>query len=116
MTEPNERLRLARVRANFKTPAQAAARFGWSKDTYKSHENGVRGIRPKVAEKYGQAFGVSAAFILTGESSGIHSITNEESDLLQMFRLLSTERRKTVLDLCEALAEAAPVKIARRSR
>lgn len=67
MEEPHQRLRRAREKAGFDSPKAASDRFGWGEHTYKSHENGNRGIRPDVARKYAQAFSVSPSWILTGE-------------------------------------------------
>lgn len=68
--EPNERLRLARERAGYQSPLDAARAFGWNENTYKSHEGGIRGIRPIAAKRYAKAFRVSTAWILTGEETG----------------------------------------------
>jgi len=64
MTDPASRLRQLRIRKDFRTAADAARAYGWNEETYKSHENGMRGIRPAVAERYAQAFGSTAAYIL----------------------------------------------------
>lgn len=64
-----ERLRMAREQAGFQTPTAAANFFGWNENTYKSHENGIRGLKTAVAERYAEAFKVSAAWLLTGEGS-----------------------------------------------
>src|SRR4051812_3069292 len=80
--EPFERLRRARKEAGFKGPAEAAARFHWSKDTYKSHENGIRGITPTAARRYGKAFRVSAAWLLTGEGQQAEMPSPDEITLL----------------------------------
>ena len=66
--EPADRLQRARQHAGYATTRAAAAAFGWNPNTYKSHENGKRGIRRDMAERYGRAFGVSPAWILTGEN------------------------------------------------
>lgn len=70
MPEPFERLRQARLAAGYVGPVEAARRFGWNRETYKSHENGIRGIRPAKAKLYGDAFKVGAGWILTGEGKG----------------------------------------------
>lgn len=61
------RLMRARRHSGYETAREAADAYGWNKNTYKSHENGKRGIRAEVARRYAAAFGVSAAWILTGE-------------------------------------------------
>lgn len=69
METPGDRLRKLRLDKGFATAAEAARAFGWSQDTYKSHENSVRGIRPDAARKYASAFGSTPGYIL-GISSG----------------------------------------------
>jgi SOS-response transcriptional repressor LexA len=64
MTEPADRLRQLRTKKGFATATAAAKAFGWSEHTYKSHENGTRGIRLDAARKYAQAFGSTPAYIL----------------------------------------------------
>jgi hypothetical protein len=61
------RLRKARLDACFASALEAANRMGWKGTTYTQHENGDRGIRPDVAEKYANAFNTTAAWILYGE-------------------------------------------------
>jgi len=56
MTHPNERLRLAREKAGFKTATDAAKRFSWSVTTYRAHENGQNGLKNENAERYARAF------------------------------------------------------------
>lgn len=63
----NERLIEARQRAGFATAADAAKAFGWSEPTYHSHENGSRGIRSDVAERYARAFQVTPEWLLFGK-------------------------------------------------
>lgn len=66
--QPHDRLRKLREAKGYEGPADAARAFGWNEHTYKSHENGVRGIRLPAAQKYAKAFNSTAAFILTGAS------------------------------------------------
>jgi phage repressor protein C with HTH and peptisase S24 domain len=67
MTDSNQRLRQAREGAGFSSARSAALRFGWTPSTYASHENGQTPVPAKEAPKYGKAFKVSAAWLLTGE-------------------------------------------------
>lgn len=103
MTEPHERLRQARKDAGFETGAHAAKRFHWNENTYKSAENGTRGITPRSAKKYADAFGRTAGWILHGEISGPLDLNDNERRVLAMFRVMSDEGRLAVLSLCEAL-------------
>lgn len=108
---PSDRLREAREKAGFAGPAAAARRYGWNADSYKSHENGFRGIRVEVAEKYAKVFRVSAAWILTGAPEGAPALTSQERNLLEKFSLLSAEGKLSVLALCDALIEQTAAKI-----
>lgn len=60
------RLREAR-RAKFKSAAKAAAVLGLKSSTYAAHENGQNEFGPDAARFYGKRFGVSAAWLLTGD-------------------------------------------------
>ena len=59
----------ARQRAGFENATDAARAFGWNENTYRSHENGERGLKKDIAEKYARAFRISAAWLLTGEGA-----------------------------------------------
>lgn len=69
MREPHERLEWAREQAGFDNPREAARNFSWNENTYKSHENGLRGFRYDSARRYGRAFKVSPAWLMTGEGA-----------------------------------------------
>lgn len=66
MKDASDRLRELRIKKGFENASDAAQAFGWNENTYKSHENGIRGIKPAVARKYASALGSTAAYILTG--------------------------------------------------
>lgn len=68
-TTPGDRLRRLRLK-KYRTAKEAAQAYGWNEFTYAAHENGLRGIKTKVAEKYAVAFGSTASYILTGASNG----------------------------------------------
>lgn len=73
MKEAGDRLQFARAAAGFKSARSAAVAFGWPLSTYNSHERagypGARNFTVEDARKYGSVFGVSAAWLLTGEGS-----------------------------------------------
>lgn len=78
MRGPADRLRELRAK-RYATAVDAARAFGWNENSYKSHENGERGIRPHVAQKYAAAYGSTAAYILTGDdtrSATIQKVTS----------------------------------------
>ena len=65
-----DRLVMAREAAGFASAREAANRMGWAEATYGQHENGYRGIKQKVADRYAEAFGVDASWILFGTGRG----------------------------------------------
>jgi hypothetical protein len=64
------RLRQARRDAGFKSARSAALRFGWTPSTYASHENGQTPVPTEAANEYAKAFGVHAAWLITGDDPG----------------------------------------------
>ncbi len=52
------RLKQARQGRGFKTAADAAAAFGWNRNTYSSNENGNAPFSYRRAKEYAEAFGV----------------------------------------------------------
>lgn len=71
MSDPQtiaDRLKLARIAAGFGTMSAAAEHFEWKTSTYAGHENGSRGIKNADLEKYAEAFGVRAGWLLTGKA------------------------------------------------
>ncbi len=67
-TQPHERLQEARQRAGYETATAAIEKFQWTTQTYFSHENGNRTFRPENAKTYAEAFGVTAGWLLFGNS------------------------------------------------
>lgn len=64
MTDPATKLRQLRLAAGFESAAAAARRYGWSLNTYKSHENGTRPISKKAAAMYANAYKVLEGWLL----------------------------------------------------
>lgn len=62
----HERLKAARQDAGYASAAAAAKEYGWPIGTYSCHENGSRGIKLDVAERYAWAFGVNPLWLLHG--------------------------------------------------
>lgn len=65
--EPSDRLRKARLEHGYQNAVDAARAYGWGVSTYVSHENGTRGLKPEVADRYAKAFKVPAEWILYGK-------------------------------------------------
>ncbi|WP_093569298.1 helix-turn-helix transcriptional regulator [Methylobacterium sp. 174MFSha1.1] len=63
---PNKRLAHVREAAGYSTATEAARAFGWNENTYRSHENGERGLKAEIVRKYARAFHVSVSWILFG--------------------------------------------------
>lgn len=62
--EPSDRLRKARRDAGYENAVDAARAYGWGVSTYVSHENGTRGLKPDVADRYAKAFKVPTEWLL----------------------------------------------------
>src|ERR1051325_7717972 len=60
MGERHDRLRQARIAAGFERASDAAARFGWNENTYKSNENGNAPFSFRKAKDYAGALAVRA--------------------------------------------------------
>lgn len=98
------RLRIARERAGYSSPRVAAEALEWNENTYKSHENGLRGsdgIKLKHLRKYARAFGVSYEWLVSG--SGPLAMTPQDAE----WQTLSEEERATALRLLEAARQVA---------
>lgn len=67
--ERHERLQHARVRAGYKSAADAARRLGVPYGTYSGHENGGRGIKEDELRQYALAFHVPVGWLQFGEGS-----------------------------------------------
>ena len=71
MATPGERLRSAREHAGFRSAREAAQALGMSVSTYNSHERagepGARSYKIDAARLYSRRFGVSAAWLRTGD-------------------------------------------------
>ncbi|MEH0194541.1 peptidase S24 [Caulobacter sp. CCNWLY153] len=69
MSEAHDRLRKARIAANFKSAAAAArahAHLDWSVNTYSSNENGNAPFSYAMAQEYAAAFKVRAEWLYAG--------------------------------------------------
>lgn len=70
MSEPHERLKLARIRRGFADASSAASRFSWPYGTYSAHENGNRRLTHDKAVEYAAAFRVTPEYLLFGAGDG----------------------------------------------
>jgi phage repressor protein C with HTH and peptisase S24 domain len=60
------RLREARAKRGFPSAREAARDLGWNENTYKSHENAMRGVPLDEMKKYASAFRVSPEWLAFG--------------------------------------------------
>lgn len=67
MTTPDQRLQKIRRSRGFETATDAARRYHWNENTYRSHENGSRPLSKKAAADYARHFRVSVGWLLYGE-------------------------------------------------
>lgn len=104
LDEPYQRLAWARDRAKFETASEAARRYHWNENTYRSHENGQRGISKKAAAKYAQAFKIPVEWLLYGEGSMNPPIDPELKSLWDNF---TETQRRHLLRYAKMLIEEA---------
>lgn len=67
--ERHERLQAARKARGFDTPSDAAAAFGWNRNTYISNENGNAPFSFNKAKAYARAYGVRPEWLYDGRGS-----------------------------------------------
>ncbi len=67
---PGNRLKKARIAAGYATPTIAHKRFGWPVSTINAHENGQNNLRPEIAQRYSEAYGVRAEWLLKFSDDG----------------------------------------------
>ncbi len=70
MRTPAERLREARQKRGYAGPSEVSERFGWNVNTYKSVENGIRGLSKANAKKWARALRTTAQWLLYEDGPG----------------------------------------------
>lgn len=104
METPAERLRFARER-KYPDAKAAAEAMGARVATYIQHENGTRGIRPSVAQRYARFFGVAPDWLLFGKGQTPAAEPKPASLMLLPVQLPSEEALKAAW---AAFLEATP--------
>lgn len=107
LDDPDQRLVWAREQAKFETATDAARRFHWNENTYRSHENGQRGLSKKAAAKYAKAFKVPVGWLLYGEGAMTTPIDPELKTLWDNFTPAMRRRAIRVLRALSEEQEAA---------
>jgi hypothetical protein len=103
LAEPHERLQYARRRKKFADATAAATFHGWNQNTYRSHENGTRGIKRSAARRYAAAFGVNEVWLFTGAGVADAPTTSDEQALIAKYREASDEQKRAVHAMLDAL-------------
>jgi transcriptional regulator with XRE-family HTH domain len=104
LDEPEERLEWARICAGFETASDAARRYGWNENTYRSNENGQRGFSKKSAAKYAKAFKVPVEWLLFGQGS---MVPPPDPELISLFSNLGPEEQETIRRLMQQMVRRA---------
>lgn len=105
MTDPAERLRIARLRAGYDTAKDAAEALGFPVSTYLSHENGSRGITAKRAATYARKYKVREQWLLYGVGPGPGTENNgETAEVVDIMEHLPPLRRAEALRILRVLA------------
>ena len=106
MSTPDERLRIARLRAGFTTGKEAAEAMGIPVATYLGHENGSRGISAKRATQYSRKFKVPEVWLLYGTGPGPGTEAQGQSgEIVSIIEHLPPIRREEALRYLRFLAE-----------
>jgi transcriptional regulator with XRE-family HTH domain len=104
MDDPAARLRTARLRAGFTTGKEAAESMGIAVQTYLSHENGSRGIKPGMATRYAKKFKVSEQWLLYGTGDAPGTEGDIKAEVTSIIDHLPPLRRAEALGYLRALA------------
>ena len=105
MTDPAERLRIARLRAGYETGKDAAEALGIPVSTYLGHENGSRGITARQAEVYARKYKVREGWLLygTGPGPGTEQ-SGETAEIFDIIEHLPPIRRAEALRILRVLS------------
>lgn len=105
MTDPAERLRIARLRAGFETGKEAAEAMGFPVSTYLAHENGSRGYPAKKAATYARKFKVREQWLLYGVGAGPGTENQSETaEIIDIVEHLPPIRRAEALRILRVLS------------
>lgn len=104
MSDPAERLRIARLRAGFETAKDAAEALGFPVSTYLGHENGSRGYPAKKAEVYARKFKVREQWLLYGVGAGPGETDGPKAEVIDIWEHLPPLKRAEALGYLRGLA------------
>lgn len=103
MSDPAERLRIARLRAGFETGKEAAEAMGIPVPTYLAHENGSRGYPAKRAMVYARKFKVREQWLLYGVGEGPGQKGDQKAEIVSIIDRLPPLKRAEALGYLKAL-------------
>lgn len=104
MTDPAERLRIARLRAGYDTAKEAAEALGFPVSTYLGHENGSRGYPAKKAEIYARKFKVREQWLLYGVGEGPGETDGPKAEIVNIIDRLPPLKRAEAIGYLRGLA------------
>lgn len=106
MSDPAERLRIARLRAGFETGKEAAEAMGFPVSTYLAHENGSRGYPAPKAATYARKFKVPEVWLLygTGPAPGAKVDGSPSAEIIDIVEHLPPLRQQEALRILRILA------------
>lgn len=104
MSDPAERLRIARIRAGFETAKEAAEALGFPVSTYLSHENGSRGYPAKKAFTYARKFKVREQWLLYGTGEGPGETDSPKAEVINIWDRMGPLERAEALGYLRGLA------------
>lgn len=107
MSDPAERLRIARLRAGYETGKDAAEALGLPVSTYLSHENGSRGYPAKKAAVYARKFKVREQWLLYGIGEGPGENGDQKAEIINILEHLPPLKRAEALGYLRGLSSAS---------
>lgn len=104
MSDPAERLRIARLRAGYETAKEAALALGFPVSTYLGHENGSRGYPAKKAAIYARKFKVREQWLLYGVGDGPGEQGDQKAEVISIFDRLPPLKRAEAIGYLKGLS------------
>jgi hypothetical protein len=104
MTDPAERLRIARLRAGFETGKDAAEALGFPVSTYLGHENGSRGYPAAKAAIYARKFKVREQWLLYGTGEGPGETGDQKAEIINIIDHLPPLKRAEAIGYLRGLS------------
>lgn len=104
LEEPKDRLMWLRLQLKIPTASEAARRFGWNENTYRSHENGERIPSRKTAAKYAARYKTTVAWILHGDRPPASPV---DPEVITLWEGLTADDREEIKRIMRRFARTA---------